>query len=134
MFCDPNGGSSFHCPPLIITFSSFVVDSHCLPPIITQCCNYVVDVDPKGEKLVDEDVIVVIESLQPIANLPTPKMQVSKKGNYNSTRIHMTLVKVLYHGLALCFEVLIFCVICIGWSMASNKEFLVGILEFVINK
>jgi hypothetical protein len=84
MFCDPNGASSFHCPLFIVTFSNFVVDSHCLPPIVAQCCNYVVDVDPKGKKLVDEDVVVVIESLQPIANLPTPKMQVSKKRNYNS--------------------------------------------------
>jgi hypothetical protein len=66
MFCDPNGVSSFHCPLLFVTFSSFVVDSHCpllfvtfssfvvdshCPlPIVTQCCNYVVDVDPKGEK------------------------------------------------------------------------------------
>ncbi len=39
-----------HCPLLFVTFSSFVVDSHCPLPIVTQCCNYVVDVDPKGEK------------------------------------------------------------------------------------
>jgi hypothetical protein len=86
MLCDPNGASSFHCPPfivtfssfvvdfhcppLIITFSSFVVDFHCPPPIVTQCCNYVVDVDRKGKKLVDEDVIVVIGSLQPIEIFP----------------------------------------------------------------
>jgi hypothetical protein len=98
MFCDPNGSLSFHCPPLLITFSSFVIDFHYPPPIVAQCCNYVVDVDPKGKRPVDEDVIVVIESLQPIANLHTLKKQVSKKRNYNSTRIHMTLVKVLYPG------------------------------------
>ncbi len=103
MFCDPNGASSLHCPPLIVTFNSFVVDSHCPPPIITQCCNYVVDVDPKGKKLIDEVVIVVIESLQPIANLPTLKIQMSKERNYNSTRIHMTLVKVLLLGPAFFF-------------------------------
>jgi hypothetical protein len=63
MFCDPNGVSFFHCPLLIVTFSSFVVDSHCPLPIVTQCRNYVVDVDPKGKKLVDENVIIVIEYL-----------------------------------------------------------------------
>jgi hypothetical protein len=80
MFCDPNGSLSFHCPLLIVTFSSFVVDFHYPPPIITQCCNYVVDVDPKGKKPIDENVIVVIESLEPIATLPTPKKQCLKKG------------------------------------------------------
>jgi hypothetical protein len=103
MFCDPNGASSFHYPPLIVTFSSFVVDSHCPPLIIAQCCNYVVDVDPKGKKLIDEVVIVVIKSLQPIANLPTLKIRVSKERNYNSTRIHMTLVKPLFFSLAFLF-------------------------------
>jgi putative lipoic acid-binding regulatory protein len=120
MFCDPNGASSFHCPPLIVTFNSFIVDSHYPPPIVAQCCNYVLDVDPKGKILVDEDVIVVIESLQPIANLPTLKMQVSKKKNYNSTRIHMTLVKVLYPGHALLFESLDF--LCDSHRMEHGKQ------------
>jgi hypothetical protein len=103
MFYDPNESLSFHCPPFIVTFNSFVVDFHYRPPIVAQCCNYVVDVDRKGKKPVDEDVIVVIESLQPIANLPTLKKQVSKKRNYNSTRTRMTLVKVLYLGHAIFF-------------------------------
>jgi len=80
MFYDPNKSLSFHCPPFIVTFNSFVVDFHYRLPIVAECCNYVVDVDRKGKKPVDEDVIVVIESLQLIANLPTlKKTSVRKK-------------------------------------------------------
>jgi hypothetical protein len=84
MFCDPNGVFSSHCPPLVITSDSFVVDFHYPPPIITQCCSSIIDVDPKGKELIDEDVVVVIEYLQPIPKLPTLKTQVSKKRNYDS--------------------------------------------------
>jgi hypothetical protein len=52
-----------HYPPFVITSNSFVVDFHYPPPIITQCCSFVVDVNPKGKKLVDEDVVLVIEYL-----------------------------------------------------------------------
>lgn len=53
---------AFLCSLLVITSSSFVVDSQYLPPILAKCSS-IVDVDPKGEKLVDEDVVVMIESL-----------------------------------------------------------------------
>lgn len=86
MLCDPNGPSISHYTLLIITSSSFVVDFHYLLPIVVVNITSAVDVDPKGKKLVDEDVVVIIESLQFIAKLPTLKTQVSKKKNYNFTQ------------------------------------------------
>jgi hypothetical protein len=86
MFCDPNEVFSSQCPPLVITSNSFVVDFHYPPPIITQCCSSIANVDQKGKKLVDEDVVIVIEYLQLIAKLPTLETQVFKKRNYNSIR------------------------------------------------
>jgi len=65
MLCDPNGVSFFHCPPLVITSNSFVVDFHYPFPIITQCCSFIVDVDPKGKKLVDEDVVTYCRTSHP---------------------------------------------------------------------
>jgi hypothetical protein len=54
---------AFLCSLLVITSNSFVVDSQYLPPIVAKCISSIVDVDPKGKKLVDEDVAVMIESL-----------------------------------------------------------------------
>ncbi len=63
MFCDPNEVYFCHCPPLVITSNSFIVDFHYPLPIITQCCSSIGDVDPKGKTIVDEDVVVMIEYL-----------------------------------------------------------------------
>jgi hypothetical protein len=65
MLCDPNAVSFFHCPLLVITSNSFVVDFHYPLPIITQCCSTIVGVDPKGKKLVDEDVIAYCRTSHP---------------------------------------------------------------------
>jgi hypothetical protein len=83
---------------LVITSSSFVVDSHYFPPIVAKCTSSVVDVDPKGKKLVDEDIVVMIESLLYVAKLPTLKTQVSKKKNYNFTQKFKNHVLQNCHG------------------------------------